>query len=111
MKNQEIYDAYIVTLPDIKRKGKTMPYTSSNGYMFSQLNKEGEIGIRLSKEHQELFKKEHNATIFKSHGAVMKDYVLVPEDLFDKKKLLKSLLLESFNFENSLPPKSTSTKK
>jgi len=34
--------------------------------MISQLNKAGEIGIRLSKEDQEKFFEEHQATHFKA---------------------------------------------
>ena len=44
------YDKLIAACTDFERKGKTMPYTSANGYMFSLLNKDGETGIRLSKE-------------------------------------------------------------
>lgn len=36
------YDKLIDTNPNFERKGKTMPYTSVNGHMFSQLNKAGE---------------------------------------------------------------------
>ncbi len=42
-----IYDQLVNLCPRFERKGKTMPFTSPNGYMFSQLNKAGEIGIRL----------------------------------------------------------------
>ena len=53
----KIYDQ-IVAESGLERKGKTMPYTSANGYMFSQLNKNGEIGIRLSKEDGNAFFRE-----------------------------------------------------
>lgn len=33
------YDRLIAANPNFERKGKTMPYTSVNGHMFSQLNK------------------------------------------------------------------------
>ncbi len=38
-------------------KGKNMLYTSANGHMFSQLNKDGELGIRFSREAQEKYNK------------------------------------------------------
>ena len=44
------YDELLSKCPDIDRKGKSMPYTSANGHMFSQVNKAGELGIRFSKE-------------------------------------------------------------
>lgn len=61
MKNLDIYDS-IIALND-NFKGKTVPYTSANGYMFSLLNKEGEIGFRLPKDQQKsLF------AFFEDHG-------------------------------------------
>lgn len=42
-KRLKIYDELVANSPRIERKGKTMPYTSANGYMFSLLNKAGEI--------------------------------------------------------------------
>ena len=43
----ELYDRLVATNPDLKRKGKTMPYTSLNGHMFSFLTKEGMLALRL----------------------------------------------------------------
>ena len=48
-----VYDELVALCPDFPRKGKTMPHTSSNGYMFSMVNKAGRIGIRLPKESLE----------------------------------------------------------
>ena len=47
------YDELVDQISEFDRKGKTMPYTSANGHMFSLLNKDGELGIRLSKEEGE----------------------------------------------------------
>ncbi|WP_452603126.1 hypothetical protein [Pontimicrobium sp. MEBiC06410] len=101
----KLYDEIVAMCPDFERKGKKMIYTSSNGYMFTLLNKAGEIGIRLSKESQKTFKEKHEATIYKSYGAVMKDYVLVPEHLYNDKALLASYFQESFTYVNTLKPK------
>lgn len=101
------YDKLIATNPNFDRKGKTMPYTSVNGHMFSQLNKAGEIGIRLSKEQGILFMQEHQTTVFKSYGTVMKEYVLVPEKLMEDFELLSSYLNDSYTYAKSLKPKST----
>ncbi len=51
----KIYDAIVAKCDRFERKGKTMPYTSANGYMFSLFNKAGEIGIRFSKEVQKKY--------------------------------------------------------
>ena len=77
------YDALVAMNPKFDRLGKTMPYTTANTYMFSLLNKDGEFGIRLSKESQGKFKEKYNTTLYKSYGAVMKDYVLVPDAMLD----------------------------
>jgi len=45
-----VYDALVAKCPRFERKGKTMPYTSANGYMFSLFNKAGEIGIPFQKK-------------------------------------------------------------
>ena len=84
-----------------------MPHTSVNGHMFSQLNKTGEIGIRLSKEDGGRFMNAHQTTVFKSYGAVMRGYVLVPEKLFEDFELLSSYLNDSYNYVKSLEPKPT----
>jgi len=101
----KIYDALVAKCPRFERKGKTGPYTSANGHMFSFLNKAGELGFRYSKEVQEKYLKEHNTTLFKSHGAVMRGYILIPEAMMaDQDKLIK-LLNESYDYVMSLPPK------
>ena len=101
----EFYDALIAMNPNFERKGKTVPYTSANGYMFSMLNKDGEIGIRLSKESGERFMKTHHTTRFKSHGAYMRGYVLIPEHLYANPELLSRTLQEAFEYVMSLEPK------
>ena len=100
----ETYDQLIALTP-YERKGKTQPYTSANGYMFTLFNKDNEIGIRLSKESQETFKEKYNTTIYKSHGAVMKDYVLVPESMWNDLELVAKYVVESYEFVMSLKPK------
>ena len=101
----EFYDRLIKTNSNLERKGKTMPYTSANGYMFTLLNKDGEIGIRLSKEQGQKFMEEHNTTIYKSYGAVMRGYVLIPERLYDDMGLLTCCLNDSYEYVMSLKPK------
>lgn len=94
----------------IERKGKSMPYTSANGYMFSLMNKDGELGIRLPKERYKEFMEKHGAAELRSHGAVMREYVKIPEDMLGKTKALAKLLNESQDYVNSLKPKPTKKK-
>ncbi|GAB5400963.1 MAG: hypothetical protein Aureis2KO_25480 [Aureisphaera sp.] len=99
------YDAIIDTLPEIDRLGKTMPYTSSNTYMYSLVNKAGEMGIRMSKEDQAAFSEKYPGTeVYKSYGAVMKDYVHIPEELLSDTQLVGSYLRKGLAYVNSLKP-------
>lgn len=99
------YDAIIANCPQFERKGKTMPYTSSNGHMFSQLNKAGELGIRFSKEVQEHYFESLNTSYYISYGAKMKGYVLIPESLWDSPETIAKMLVDSFEYVESLPAK------
>lgn len=100
----ELYDE-LTEKSGIERKGKTVPYTSTNGHMFSLLNKNGELGIRFSKEVQEKYIKEWNTTNFKSHGATMRGYVLIPKNMLNDLDTLANYLKESYDYVMSLEPK------
>jgi hypothetical protein len=99
------YDQLVTKCPRFDRKGKTMPYTSANGHMFSLLNKDGELGIRFSKQVQEKYIEELGTTIFKSHGAVMRGYVLIPDHMLEDLDKLAEYLNESYDYVMTLEPK------
>ena len=101
----KIYDELVDKCPRFKRKGKTMPYTSANGYMFSLVNKENQLGIRFSKDVQKQYMEKLSTTIFKSYNAVMKGYILVPDELLADTTKMVDLLNESYNHVMSLEPK------
>jgi len=82
-----------------------MPYTSANGYMFSLLNKDGELGFRFSKKVQQKYITEFNSSIYKSYNAVMKGYVLVPKKMLKDLDQLAIYLNESYDYVMSLKPK------
>jgi len=105
----KLYDASVAKCPRFERKGKTMPYTSANGYMFSLLNKEGDLGIRFSKDVQEKYIKKLKTTTFKSYGATMQGYVLIPESLLKKQSSLVRYLNESYDYVMTLEPKQATT--
>jgi hypothetical protein len=100
-----VYDQLVAKCPRFDRKGKTVPYTSANGHMFSLLNKEGELGFRFSKDVQEKYIEEFGTTIFKSHGAVMKGYVLIPDKMLNDLDKLANYLNESYDYVMTLDPK------
>jgi TfoX/Sxy family transcriptional regulator of competence genes len=106
----KLYERLIATHPDIERKGKTMPYTSHNGHMFSLLSKDGSLGIRLPKDEREVFLKKFNTTLFEQYGAIMKEYVTVPGELLANTEELKKHLEISFEYIKTLKPKPTKKK-
>ena len=100
-----IYDKLVAKCPRFERKGKTMPYTSTNGHMFSLLNKEGELGFRFSKQVQEKYFQAFGTTILKSHWATMRGYVLIPDHMLEDLDKLSEYLNESYDYVMSLEPK------
>lgn len=101
----KIFDAIVAQCPRFERKGKNMIYTSANGHMFGLLNKAGEIGFRYSKEVQEKYIQQFNSDYYKSYGATMKGYVLIPDDMLNDIENLAKLLDESYDYVMSLDPK------
>lgn len=99
------YDELVSLCPRFERKGKTVPYTSANGHMFSLLNKEGELGFRFSKDVQEKYIQKFGTTTLRSHGAIMKGYVLIPERMLEDLDQLSEYLNESYDYVMSLKPK------
>ncbi len=101
----KIYDALVERCDRFDRKGKTMPYTSANGYMFSLLSKDDEIGMRFSKEVQERYIDELQTGYFMSYGAIMKGYITIPETMYADADKLEALLNDSYDYVMSLKPK------
>lgn len=106
----ELYDKLIATNPNIERKGVTMPYTSLNGHMFTYLSKTGSLGIRLPKGEREDFLEKYNTTLYESHGAIMKEYVTVPDELLQNTEELKKFLDLSYGYVKTLKPKPSKKK-
>ena len=101
----KLYDKLISTLTSVTRKGKTMPYTSHNGHMFSFLDKEGNMGLRLSKDDREAFIQEYDTKLMEQYGKVMKEYVKVPDHLLNNTETLSEYLQKSFEYIKTLKPK------
>jgi TfoX/Sxy family transcriptional regulator of competence genes len=106
----DLFDQLIATNPDIERKGKTNPYTSHNGHMFSHLSKTGTLGLRLPKEDRDTFLEKYNTTLYESYGAIMKEYVTVPDELLENTAELKPYLDISYEYIQTLKPKPTKKK-
>ena len=106
----KLYDSLIEACTFTDRKGKTMPYTSVNGHMFSFLDKEGHMGLRLSMEDRQHFIDEHNSSLMEQHGRVMKEYVVVPDNLLQETEKLLVYLQRSYDYVSALKPKPTKRK-
>lgn len=101
-----LYRAAIDTQPGIELLGgKKLPHTSTNGYMYSSLTKDGRMGIRLSAADREAFIAEQGAKQFVNYGANIAEHVEVPEALLRRPEELGEYLAKSRAYTNSLPPK------
>ncbi len=106
-----LYDKLIGTIPDLERRGATMPYTSLNGHMFSYISKEGHLALRLRSESIDPFLKKYKTNLQEAYGIIQKEYVVVPNTLFRDTKELKKYFKESYNHIASLKPKPTTKPK
>ncbi len=85
----DAYSKLVATNPAIELKGAIVPYTSHNGHMFSYLEKDGSLGLRLPEKERAHFLKKYNSTLFISYGIVKKEFVLVPVKLANNTNELK----------------------
>jgi hypothetical protein len=104
---QALYDKLLATNPKIERKGAANPYTSLNGHMFTYLNPSGTLALRLSEKEREEFLRKYKTTLFEAYGAVMKEYVTVPDSLLKNTKELRKHLELSIAYIKTLKPKPT----
>jgi TfoX/Sxy family transcriptional regulator of competence genes len=107
----ELYEILLATHPEIERKGDANPYSSCNGNMFTLLHQSQTLAIRLPAEEREKFLKKYKTTLFEAYGAVMKEYVRVPDDLLGKTAELRKYLEMSYEYAKTLKPKPTTKKK
>jgi TfoX/Sxy family transcriptional regulator of competence genes len=106
----ELYEKLLATHPEIERKGDANPYTALNGNMFTLLHQSQTLAIRLPAEEREKFLKRYNTTLFEAYGAVMKEYVRVPDSLLNKTAQLQKYLEISYEYAKKLKPKPTKKK-
>jgi hypothetical protein len=107
----QLYEKLVATVPQVNRKGSTMPYTSLNGHMFSILTRDGYVALRLPTEEREAFLKRYKTKLCEQYGHVMPEYVVVPTSLLAKTSELKRFFDISFAYVGSLKPKPTTKKK
>ena len=99
----EAYETLVATLPGVERKGADNPYTALNGNMFTLLHSpEGRLAIRLPEDEREKFLKRYKTNLFEAYGAVMKEYVAVPDGLLKKPKELQPYFAISYEYAKTL---------
>ena len=107
-----LYKQLINSHPELELKGgKKLSYTSLNGNMFTQITKEGKVGLRLGKVDYDAFIADFNAQPLRSYGAVMREYVEVPDEMLADLDTLKPYLQLSYDYAQTLKPKPTKKKK
>ena len=74
--------------------------------MFSFLDKAGSLGLRLPEDARKDFLKKYDTALCEAYGTVLKEYVLVPEKLFESTAQLKKYFDISIEYVKSLKPKS-----
>lgn len=107
----KLYEQLVATNPAVELKGATMPYTSLNGNMFSVLSKKGVLAMRLPEGPREAFLKKYKSELWEDYGAVMKEYVVVPDALLVKTRELQKYFEISLGYVSSLKPKASTKKK
>lgn len=104
-----LYEKLIATDPTIERKGATVPYTSTNGKMFTYLSPTGELRLRLPEPERATFLKKYRARLAVSYGVVHNDFVAVPPGLLARTAELKGYLGISREYAEQLGTKRAPT--
>ena len=92
---------------DSALKGAKNPYTARNGHMFSFLDVDGTMALRLSDELRDEFLARYESGPVVQYGSVMRGYLSIPEDLFKKTDELREWFDKSYNWIGTLEPKPT----
>lgn len=88
-------------------KGVKNPYTSRNGHMFSFLDPDGTLALRLSDEATNEFRQHHDSGPVEQYGRTMQGYSSVPEDLAADQAALVEWYDRAWTWIGTLPPKAT----
>ena len=88
-------------------KGAKNPYTARNGHMFSFLDVDGAMALRLPDELRDEFLARYESGPVIQYGSVMRGYVSVPADLLTKTDELREWFDRSYEWIGTLEPKPT----
>ncbi len=102
-----LFEAVVDAHPSVERKGAKNPYTSLNGHMFSFLDIDGHMALRLSSDDQREFVDQHQTAPVEQHGRIMKEYVAIPDNLLGNADQLGVWFRRSYTYIGTLKPKPT----
>lgn len=88
-------------------KGAKNPYTSRNGHMFSFLDADGAMALRLSDRLIDDFLSKYESGPVIQYGSAMRGYVSVPDDLLGDTEELGSWFEKAHAWIGTLEPKAT----
>ena len=88
-------------------KGAKNPYTSLNGHMFSFVDQEGSMAIRLSDDLGDEFLELYQSGPVIQYGSVMWGYISVPDHLLSNTADCAKWLSKSRAWISTLEPKPT----
>jgi hypothetical protein len=100
-----LYEKVVALFPEVERKGAGFPYTSLNGNMFSLLNEQGKMVLRLGQPERDAFIAKYKTKLNEAYGIVQKEYVVVPDDLLRKTSELRNHFEASLAYVRSLKAK------
>lgn len=86
--NLATYVALVEKFFDDGVKGKANPYTSMNGNMYSFLDEQGRICLRMAEADRETFAVLFGTGPVQQYGATMKGYVSIPPDFLANEDVL-----------------------
>lgn len=92
---------------DTTLKGARNPYTARHGHMFSFLDGDGQMALRLSDELRDQFLARYESGPVIQYGSVMRGYVSVPDDLLANTSELGEWFDRSYDWIGTLEPKPT----
>jgi hypothetical protein len=102
-----LFDGLIAIRPEIERKGANNAYAAVNGNMFLLMQPDGVLAMRLPEAARAEFLEKYKARLHEAYGAVMKEYVAVPEAAMDKIKELQTYVAASYEYTKTLKAKPT----
>lgn len=100
-----LFDKLIAVRPEIERKGANNAYAAVNGNMFLLMQADGLLAIRLPEDAREEFLKKYKAKLHEAYGAVMKEYVAVPDAALGKTKEMQRYVAASYDYAKALNAK------